>query len=500
MDDSEDLGHASYEDMDYVEECDDAEGRLVEPESDSELADSEGQRPCHDDAIKVLDGHKESVFCLASDPLGKYLVSGGQDHVAIVWEVETGAQVFTTEGHEDSVTCVAFSATGTYLATGDMAGGVHVWLRPETGQQPWMLIHSDTVGDLQWLCWWQPSSTCLTKPLPAVLASGDSDGLVVLRSISASTSKGTTKPVKYLAGSGAPASAATFYLPSINTDRPKLVVLYQNAELRLWDLKTQQPLASVQLDGRRDEPNVGGDPGESPTVFSLACPQPKPLYSQLKDRELLAIGGTGVIHVVVIRQTDPSDSSFIAKCISTIETGDDGSVESIDFSWTHPYLAYGTVEGTVGIVDTVKLRVRQKWTYTDQDGGSVSIICLRWSRAQPVFFTSSSNGEVVAWPGLSSGNEADLSGFAKAPEPLAVWRGHHAMVLDLALGDVVSTQPNVEKFIFSASDDTTVRIFPIEPSVLLRLIYFITDEIILIPLELFNRVLILVGTYCEDAL
>ncbi|TGZ74516.1 hypothetical protein CRM22_000889 [Opisthorchis felineus] len=431
-----------------------------------------------------------------------------------------------------------------------MAGGVHVWLRPETGQHSWKLIHSDNVGDLQWLCWWQPSSTCLTKPLPAVLASGDSDGLVVLRSISASTSKGTTKPVKYIAGSGVPASAATFYLPSINTDRPKLVVLYQNAELRLWDLKTEQLLASVQLDGSRNEPNVGGDPGQSPTVFCLACPQPKPLYSQLKDRELLAIGGAGVIHVVVIRQTDPSDSSFIAKCISTVETGDDGSVESIDFSWTHPYLAYGTVEGTVGIVDTVKLRVRQKWTYTDQvcrtsvqsciqcrrfatkqytlgycngegnvfvlvrlwcvktnsnfprdtvciarhradtvyraslfygpprikdrvswndsDGGSVSITCLRWSRAQPVFFTSTSHGEVVAWPGLSSGNEGDLSGFAKAPEPLAVWQGHHAMVLDLALGDVLSTQPNVEKFIFSASDDTTVRIFPVEPSVLLR--------------------------------
>lgn len=45
-----------------------------------------------------LNVFAESVFCVAFDPTGAFLVSGGQDHVAIVRNVDSKQTVFTTEG------------------------------------------------------------------------------------------------------------------------------------------------------------------------------------------------------------------------------------------------------------------------------------------------------------------------------------------------------------------------------------------------------------------
>ncbi|KAF7242841.1 hypothetical protein EG68_10531 [Paragonimus skrjabini miyazakii] len=167
---------------------------------DVELEGPELFLPPRDDAAMTLQGHKESVFCVTIDPTGTYLVSGGQDHVAIVWDLQTGRIMFTTEKLEDSVTCVAFSSDGNFLAAGDMAGGVRVWLRPEDGRS-WTLLRSETVADLSWLIWWQPTTTATrSKSSLAVLAAGDADGLITVWSITAASrpSAGGDKRSKYL--------------------------------------------------------------------------------------------------------------------------------------------------------------------------------------------------------------------------------------------------------------------------------------------------------------
>ncbi|KAF8564376.1 hypothetical protein P879_10952 [Paragonimus westermani] len=340
-------------------------------EDDADIVELEGPEvfsPPRDDAAMTLQGHKESVFCVTIDPTGTYLVSGGQDHVAVVWNLQTGEIMFTSEKLEDSVTCVAFSFDGNFLAAGDMAGGVRVWLRPEDGRS-WTLLRSETVADLSWLIWWQPT-TIASRPKfsSAVLAAGDADGLITVWSITATSrpSAGGNKHSKYLsAGLDVAATSAIYYLPSIQTDRPKLLVLYQNSELRLWDLKTELSLASLRL-VPADE-STSNLTSSNPQVFCLACPQLRSSYERAAhDRDLLAVGGVGAIYVVVIKETAPADCSFSAKCIAAFDTGDCDSVEAVDFAWTHPFFAFATVGGMIGIVDTVKLRVRQKWLYTDE--------------------------------------------------------------------------------------------------------------------------------------
>ncbi|CAL8069089.1 unnamed protein product [Calicophoron daubneyi] len=458
-------------------------------EFDVELENGERFTPPRDDALLVLAGHKESVFCVSIDPSATYLASGGQDHIAIVWDLQSGDQLFVAEGHEDSVTCVEFSPDSRFLASGDMAGGIRVWLRPgvDAMSKAWALLTAVRIGDLLWLKWWQPPESERkdpVKPSSAVLAAGDSDGLVGLWSISSNMSheqeEDTSKRAKYIAGSGVGALSGVYYPPSIGTSRPKLVVLYQNAELRLWDLKSGDMLASVSLISRSDRQSE--EPG---TVYCLTCQR---AVSSAKNKDLLLVGGDGVVLPAVFGQDD--DSSYSAKCLAPIDTGDPGSVEAIDFAWTHPFFAFGTVNGAIGIVDMHRMRIRRRWIYVDQEGDSdsgVGLTSLRWSQTYPVLFTGHLNGAVVCWPGLSVSNEGD-------PSPLAVWWGHSAAVLDIALPPLdihsrtmeqkvsqasakMSTHSSssyssagskfmIEPIVASCSDDATVRLFcvNIDPS------------------------------------
>ncbi|THD23134.1 WD-repeat protein 1 [Fasciola hepatica] len=474
--DAEDLDIVECELMETVDADD--EGWQSDPDGGDRV---EVFNPPRDDATAVFGEHNESVFCVTFDPTGTLLVSGGQDHVAVVRNVESKQTVFTTEGHQDSVIHVTFSSDGHYLATGDMAGGVRVWLRPSSVTDQWPMLLSETVGDLLWLRWWQPLSTgepraekSIASPCPAILAAGDEDGLVVAWSVAPpnpASSQKMSRKAKYFAGAGFAAISGTFYSPSVNTDRPKLVVLYRDTVLKLWDIKTEEVLTSVRLitpahlTGNPDEMQ-GED--EKTSVFCMTQPHPG-TESIHQHSDLVIVGGMNCLLLAVIK-SDKQTALFSSKCLPSILLEDCGSVETMDFSWTHPLFAFGTVSGTIGILDTVPVRIRQKWTYStsiDEEDDTVGITGLLWSRNTPLLFTSTSDGAVVAWPGLSGSSEL-VGPAASGPSPLQIWWGHKAMIMDLALSPASSTtrseQPGrkeftVEKQIATASDDTTVRIF-----------------------------------------
>lgn len=425
--------------------------------------------PPRDDAILTLRGHRESVFCLAVDPLGTYIASGAQDHTAIVWDLKTGTIAFTAEGHEDSVTCVAFTSDGQMLATGDMSGDVRVWRRPSTPSPVWSLLLHEHVSDLLWFIWWSPPSSHRSKASVAVLAAGDNDGLVTLWSVCPSSTASDAKRAKYIGGVGVAALSGIFYLPSVDTDRPRLVVLYQNSEIRLWDVKSEQSLTSLTLKTDKDETKES-------EVFCLACPH----ETTARDQELLAVGGFGAIYMVVVKYSLSMEPEFTSKCVAVLDTSDGSSVEALDFSWTHPYFAFGTADGTLGIVDNTKMHFRQKWTYSDEISDQVGFTSLRWSHQEPIFFTSTTHCAVIGWSGGGGGGHCDTHSVVDAgssttvPAPLFIWWGHQAMILDLVLipsSNVVPTAPTTSgpahrsvetRLVASASDDSTVKLFSMD--------------------------------------
>ncbi|KAH8857703.1 Katanin p80 WD40 repeat-containing subunit B1 [Schistosoma japonicum] len=366
--------------------------------------------PTQDDTFKLLSGHKESVFCLDFDSTGKFLASGGQDHIAIIWNATTCTIEFICQGHEDSVNCVSFSPGGDYLSTGDMAGSIRVWLRPVVGENTneWKLLRTLEVNsDLLWVKWWISPSNAIRRvnnelPNPALLLAGDEQGHVTYWAIS---------PI---------------------------------------------PLDET-VDQRKCLTNT---------------------YSWVSSQS--ALDGKGFICPVSIKFNEELLNPRF-KILDIIKTGDDGSVEALNCSSTHPLYAFGTVTGILGICDAKTNRIRQKWTYIDEDDGQpIGITSLCWSRYRPVFFTATNKGSIVAWCGLTGLTEkisSSSSGLLTEKLPLKVWWGHKAMILYLVLPPFCKSMEDnnnnrieslnnkeqcIEPFLCTASDDTTVRYFSID--------------------------------------
>ena len=73
-------------------------------------------------------GHTAAVCCLAIADDGRHLASGGEDHVAVLWDLASGEAVRRlSDAHSKPVWSVAFSAEGAQLASGSADGSIAIW-------------------------------------------------------------------------------------------------------------------------------------------------------------------------------------------------------------------------------------------------------------------------------------------------------------------------------------------------------------------------------------
>ncbi|KAI4886380.1 hypothetical protein NFI96_017698, partial [Prochilodus magdalenae] len=109
--------------------------------------------------------HTRSVETVSFSVDGKWLVSGGWDNTAVLWDTQTGLKLRELLGHSAAVQSSAFSTNSQFLATGSWDRSVKVWG-----------IHSDE--EVVTLEGHQGNVACLCFSTTGMLASGSWDGTV----------------------------------------------------------------------------------------------------------------------------------------------------------------------------------------------------------------------------------------------------------------------------------------------------------------------------------
>ncbi|MCF6367059.1 MAG: caspase family protein [Bacteroidales bacterium] len=75
----------------------------------------------------IQRGHQGAVKVAVFSPDGKFLITGGRDKTAKLWELATGREMRTFQGHEGTILALCFTPDGKYIATGSTDKKVKLW-------------------------------------------------------------------------------------------------------------------------------------------------------------------------------------------------------------------------------------------------------------------------------------------------------------------------------------------------------------------------------------
>lgn len=100
---------------------------------------------------KRIFGHLSSVFCVAFDRSGQYILTGADDHLIKLWLVENGRLLFTFRGLSGEVTDLTVSHENTLLAAGSCDKTIRVWCLRTGSPVAVLQGHSAMVTTLQFL-------------------------------------------------------------------------------------------------------------------------------------------------------------------------------------------------------------------------------------------------------------------------------------------------------------------------------------------------------------
>src|SRR5437764_1215176 len=111
--------------------------------------------------MRILQGHTGPVRCVAYDPGGELLASGGDDHSVRLWDIAKGAekktlgehtdwgkQISTLRHHDDWVRSLAVAPNGVLAASCADDAIVALWSLPRGKLQRQLTSHSAAVGQV----------------------------------------------------------------------------------------------------------------------------------------------------------------------------------------------------------------------------------------------------------------------------------------------------------------------------------------------------------------
>jgi WD40 repeat protein len=194
--------------------------------------------------LRILQGHTNLVLSVGFSPDGTRLASGSFDQTVKLWDVRTGQLLNTLQGHTDQVWSVDFSPDGTMLASGSGDHTVKLW-DVRTGQ-----LLNTLQGHTSWVLSvnFSPVSVSLPSDIGIMLASGSADETIKLWDVRTgqllNTLQGHTSWVRSVRFNpvpfrGKPRAASL-------ENGTLLASGSQDHTVKLWDVRTGQPLNTLQ--------------------------------------------------------------------------------------------------------------------------------------------------------------------------------------------------------------------------------------------------------------
>ncbi|KZT40474.1 WD40 repeat-like protein [Sistotremastrum suecicum HHB10207 ss-3] len=369
-----------------------------------------GEVPEDGDAPMDEDDDQE-VFTIATHSTLPIAVSGGEDDLGYLWNVDDGEEIVKLTGHSDSVTAARFNNyTGgdaaEMVATGGMDGKVRVWRRvkkDESGKTWEFLTELQGPDEVMWLRW---------HPKGNVLLAGSNDSTVWLWQLPS----GNTMQV--FAGHTGPVNCGLF-----TPDGKKILTACQDGTLILWDPRQSTPVWKLSpADGRFNFENG---------ITSLA----------INPASTLAVvgGADGAVRVVNITRGEITGALEGHK--------EEESVEDIAFlEWQVPgsgaggLAVTGGTDGRVCVWDLSTMRLRETLEHAD----AVTTLLPHPAPNAHLLTTASADKTLRTWD-------------ARNGKLLREHKGHQGPVLAAAL--VASTGGAK---VVSAGDDGVCLVFSTE--------------------------------------
>jgi GTPase SAR1 family protein len=78
-------------------------------------------------SLPPIEGDSRQVNCVAFDPTGSILASGGNDHSIRLWEAASGRFIRSLVGHNQGISSVAWSPNGVHFASASTEGTIRIW-------------------------------------------------------------------------------------------------------------------------------------------------------------------------------------------------------------------------------------------------------------------------------------------------------------------------------------------------------------------------------------
>jgi len=323
--------------------------------------------------VRALDGHTGSVAAVAALPDGRTAVSGGEDGLVKVWDVDSMELLRTMKAHQGPVRAVAAAPDGRRVVSAGIDGTVSVW-DVTSGKVAHRLeghagtVHSVGVSpDGRWL-----------------VSGGDDLAVRVWDAVSGARVwdlKGHAKPVRVLAAA---------------PDGRRLISGSDDETLLVWDLASGALVRTIEAHtewvasgSRSPEKPDGGVVAPRPGVRHLAGIRAATVSSD----GLRVVSGSGDSVVRVwdaasgeLRRTLKGNAGAVREVAMTpdghwvVSAGEDGTVRVWDVQSGAPIRA---LEGHAGAVNAVAMSPGARRVLSGGDDGMLRIWELDWEYEFP---------------------------------------------------------------------------------------------------------------------